>query len=41
MSGTFQAGKHFDKDVEVGISQGSFSGWQLANDFELVDIVCW
>lgn len=40
MSGTFQAGKHFDKDVEVEMSQDSFSGWQVASHFELMGIVC-
>ena len=41
MSGTLQAGKHFDKDVEVEMLQDSFSGWQVAIHFVLVGIVCW
>lgn len=40
MSGTFQAGKHFDKDVKVEMCQDSFSGWQVASYFELLGIVC-
>lgn len=35
----FQAGKHFDKDVEVEMSQDSFSGWQVASHFELMGIM--
>ena len=29
-----------DKDVEVEMSQDSFSGWQVASRFELLGIVC-